>query len=534
VTRHPLPGVLALLIVLTVMLTWPQALHLGTQVSAHDDPLLSIWRISWIAHALTGDVRHLFDGNIFYPYPGTLAYSDATLLEGLLAAPFLVARANPILVYNILLLAGFVSSGVGMFVLVRHLTSNSDAALVSAVIFTLAPYRIEHFMHLELQWTVWMPLAFWAIHRVFDTGSVRFGILAGILLWLQVISCVYYGVFLGITIAALVVMLAASEPRAAMRASRALSLGAILPALLTIAYAQPYLANARVLGPRDTAEITNFSAHLASYITAPQENWLWGWTAWRFTGNELHLFPGLVTVALSIVALVRRPHRTVWIYAALAALAVTLSLGLNGPAYTWLAAHVSFLKGLRAPARFGVLACCALGVLAGFGFDVLQQRVPASRLRGALLVVVLASIGIESGSSPLRLTEVASPAADVYTFLRRAYPSVVIELPITDWNLTPEIMYWSTRHWNPLVNGYSGYEPPSYKETLERMRTFPDDAAIARLQELQVRYVLMHERFYTTADRTALMLKVAQRPELIPNGRYRGPVGNVQVFELKI
>ena len=64
-TRHPLPGVVALLIVLTVMLTWPQALHLGTQISAHDDSLLSVWRLSWIAHALTGDPRHFFDGNIY-------------------------------------------------------------------------------------------------------------------------------------------------------------------------------------------------------------------------------------------------------------------------------------------------------------------------------------------------------------------------------------------------------------------------------------------------------------------------------------
>jgi hypothetical protein len=508
-------------------------LHLGTRVSPHNDPLLSMWRLSWIAHALTDNPRHLFDGNIFYPNTGTLAYSDATLLEGLLAAPWLAARVNPILVYNVLLLAGIVSSGLGMFVLVRYLTSNTDAALVSAAIFTIAPYRIEHFMHLELQWTVWMPLTFWAVHRVFDTGSVRVGVLAGLLLWLQLISCVYYGVFLAVMVAALAVMLAATERRQAVRASRALCLGALLPALLTVAYAQPYLANARVLGPRSPGEIGNFSAHLASYISAPWQNWLWGWTAFRFTGNELHLFPGLVTVVLSIVALARRPRRIVWIYIALAAIAVTLSLGMNGPVYTWLYARIAFLNGFRAPARFGILACCALGVLAGFGFDVLQRFAPARRLRGALLVVVLASIGIECGAAPLRLIDVPSPDADVYTFLRRVYPSVVIEFPIADWDLTPQFMYWSTQHWNPMVNGYSGYQPRSYDDTVRRMRTFPDDDAIARLQQLGVRFILVHEYFYKPEARTEVMLKIAQRPELIPTGRYRGPVGTVQIFELR-
>ena len=37
---------------LTVLLTWPQAAHLRTHVPWFDDSLLSIWRISWIAHAL--------------------------------------------------------------------------------------------------------------------------------------------------------------------------------------------------------------------------------------------------------------------------------------------------------------------------------------------------------------------------------------------------------------------------------------------------------------------------------------------------
>src|SRR5262245_4060667 len=131
------------------MLTWPQALHLHTHIAAHDDALLSLWRLNWIAHALTTDPRHLFDGNIFYPHAGTLAYSDATLIEGLLATPWLAVHANGVLVYNLVLLTGIVTSGVGMFVLVRHLTTSTAAAVVSAAIFTLAPYRVEHFVHLE-------------------------------------------------------------------------------------------------------------------------------------------------------------------------------------------------------------------------------------------------------------------------------------------------------------------------------------------------------------------------------------------------
>src|SRR5262245_4700193 len=165
------------------------------------------------------------------------------LFESLLAAPWLWAQVNLVLVYNVLLLAGIVSSGVGMFVLVRHLTNDPDAALVSAVIFTLAPYRIEHFMHLELQWTVWMPLTFWAVHRVFENASARRGVAVGVLLALQLLSCVYYGVFLALIVAALIVLVAGSQLSKARGAFVPLCVAALVAGGLASVYSLPYIEN---------------------------------------------------------------------------------------------------------------------------------------------------------------------------------------------------------------------------------------------------------------------------------------------------
>jgi hypothetical protein len=57
-------------------------LYLGTRLPNHDDSYPSMWRIAWIAHDLRTDPRHLFGANVFYPERPTLAYTDATLLEG--------------------------------------------------------------------------------------------------------------------------------------------------------------------------------------------------------------------------------------------------------------------------------------------------------------------------------------------------------------------------------------------------------------------------------------------------------------------
>jgi hypothetical protein len=530
--RSPLFGALLFLIVLAAFMTLPQVLHLGTKVAGHPDPFLSMWRLQWAAHALPGGAGHLFDGNIFSPHLRTLAYSDATLVQSALAAPWLWGHANPVLVYNLLLLGGIVTSGLGMFVLVRHLTGNVDAALVSAAIFTLVPYRVEHFMHLELQWTVWMPLSFWAIHRVFESGTIRRGVVAGALLSLQVLSSLYYGAFLGIMVAVLVVSLALMQSREAKRAVVPLAIAAIMAAAVMAAYARPYMENARELGTRDLGDVSQFSAHLASYVTAPLQNWLWGWTASRYEGNELRLFPGLIAVVLALLALMHRPRRRVSsAYVVVIAVAATLSLGVNGPIYRWMYEHLWVLGAFRAPARFSILACCGLAVLAGIGFEYLERIVTAPRIRKGLLVAVLVAVGLECGSGPMYLVDVpaTTPVPDVYKFLNTRTRSVVLELPTF---LSAEYMYWSATHWRPLVNGYSGYEPPDYLETLQLMRTFPDDEALDRLRELEVRYVLIHENYYSEENHTALMLRILETPALALQGRYRDWTGWAHVFEL--
>ena len=56
--------------------------------------------------------------------------------------------------------------------------------------------------------------------------------------------------------------------------------------------------------------------------------------------------------------------------------------------------------------------------------------------------------------------------------------------------------YWSSTHWKPLINGYSGYTPAQYVETMSEMLTFPDDRSIGRLQLLKVRYIVVHQNFF--------------------------------------
>jgi len=538
VTRRPYLAALAALTALTVFLTWPQALHLATRVAPHQDPLLSGWRLAWIAHALATNPTHVYDGNIFYPERRTLAYSDATFLQGALGAPLFWLHLPTAFIYNLLLLAGILSSGMGLFVLARHLTRNDHAALVGAAVFTLVPYRIEHFMHLELQWAAGIPLALWALHRAIEEGSWRFGALAGMLIALQFVSCIYYGLFLMMTAPILVALLLAFDRRRALAALPPLALAVVVGAAIATPFALPYLQNARTLGVRGIEDVAAFSARPINYLATPFLNWVWGWTAERFGATEVRLFPGLIAILLAAGALGRRAPRIVWIYVVLLVFGVEMSLGVNGHLYRWVYDRVWPLHALRAAARFAIVAYCALAVLVAFGYARLEQRlVAAGRRAGTFAAGAIVLIALECGSAPMRAMELPRRPPEIYRYLQTLETGVVVELPMPmPWGLPaeePQYVFWSTQHWKPIVNGYSGYASAEYMKTLHLMMTFPDDPSIARLRELNVRYILVHQDLFDREPYTALVLGMAARRDFLAGGQYRDWRGWTHVFELK-
>ena len=251
------------------------------------------------------------------------------------------------------------------------------------------PYRIEHFMHLELEWTVWMPLAFWALHRAFDTRSSKAGVWVGLFICLQVLSCVYYGVFLSIVVSLIAILMIASRPAESWRPLPGLAAGALIGAVISGIYAMPYRDSASIVGSRGLDEIALYSATPLSYLASPYWNWLYGWTADRFGSGELRLFPGLVALGLAVIGFTRGPRRLVWIYLTVVLLVVELSFGLNGFIYPWLLRHVPPLHGFRVAARFSALAFAALSVLVAFGFANFR---PSRFSPGKWLVIVLAAL----------------------------------------------------------------------------------------------------------------------------------------------
>ena len=425
-----LPWITALFIILSATMIAPLAS--SSLLPHHGDVYFSVWRLAWVAHQLPNDPAHLFDANIFYPATRTLALSDAMLFQAFAGAPAIWLGAHPVAVHNGLLLASFVFAGVGMFILAQELSGQTAPAVLAGIIFAFAPYRFAHIGHLEQSWIAWMPLALWSAHRLLTRGQLRYALMLGGFVTLQGFSSLYYLVFFVPFFGVLLIILVARP--SVVQWKRRLALLAVAGAVPAIALI-PYLAiysSSRTLHPsRSAQEVEESSATVTAYFRVPQANrtYVFLRRPWP-DADERSLFPGLVAIGLSGVALFTPWTRVTAAYAAGLVFAFVMSFGPRGglfPLFVWI---VPPLGNIRAPARFGVLVLLCLAVLAAIGTVRLMRRWPGRRATigvGALMAVCLA----DNWSAPVpTMTPIMKPPAVCEWLAKQPAGTVTLVLPI--------------------------------------------------------------------------------------------------------
>ena len=121
------------------------------------------------------DPVHLFDGNIFYPTPLTLTLSDPVILR---RSPSrrcsLRLGVHPVVAHKHPVHLGILAVGGGDLPARRAAHRlPARAAFIAGLTYACYAYRFEHYSHLELQMTQWMPLALLALHLFVSTERRR-------------------------------------------------------------------------------------------------------------------------------------------------------------------------------------------------------------------------------------------------------------------------------------------------------------------------------------------------------------------------
>jgi len=497
------------------------------------DPLFSMWRMAWVRHQIASDPGHLFDANIFYPLPAALTYSDSMLLPALASAPLAGLHIHPVVAYNLMLLAAFVLSGLSAYWLARGLGGDASAAWITALAFTIAPFRVSHFSHLELQMTMWMPTVLLAIHRILN-GSSRYAGLLVLSLAAQWYSSMYYGLFLTMysAVFGLVLALASKVPlRKCASGVAAMVIAGLLVSPLVYVYAKSTSAR----GVRSPDTIAFFSAVPADYLKPGTGNPTYRAFLPRFVHAERALFPGLVPPVLAVAAV--WPPLTAGRVAMVAAGAVAFdgSLGLHGALYPVLYRWIPAFHSVRVPARFAILVVLTLSVLAGAGGARILTHVANPWKRAAAAACLTLALVADGWPRYDRLPMWQSPPS-IYAALP-ARGAVLFEFPVHSpadrFAENLPYMYFSMWHWTPMVNGYSGFIPASYQTLVEGTSTFPADGALDYLERVGVTHITLNCRLWEADVCASTMQRLDASPRVRRLARANWYGAPVTLYELR-
>ncbi len=367
--------------------------HVATALHSGDGRVQA-WVLAWVAHALTSGAP-LFDANMFFPAPASLAHTDSMVALGLFATPLWLLTGNAVLMFNVFQFLGPAASSFAGYLLARSWTGDWQASIVGGLAFGLSFFALLHNAHLNLTWAAGLPLSMLLVERWWDRPT--WPRLAA--LWtVTVLTCLtswYLALMLGVLLVVQAIGLTLTRGRVEIairgpQVAAALALGAAV----LLPFLAPYLGR-----DSEANEATTFAADWRSYLVPPEHTMVGRWLVGvgladpQGIWGERTLFLGWSATALAAIGLAsemasgeRERRGRAWMLLGIAMLGAALSFGPSpsGLAPFDLLGQLPGVGGFRATARFALLVGFACAMLAAFGV----QRIRRARSSVATIVTM--------------------------------------------------------------------------------------------------------------------------------------------------
>ena len=511
-------------------MTWPFAARLRI-IDAGDSAYFT-WAVGWQTHAILTDPLSLPHGNFYAPSRFTFFMDEPVLGTGLLVLPLSWFTDDAILLFNVARLLTWILTGLFTWRLARDIGLDPPAALATGAFFAFSPIRVDQVAHLSTLGTQWIPLVYLFARRFCLEPTIVDAVRTGLFFALSFLACGYHGLFFSVLLPiSLLPFLVTPQAR------RILVRG--IAAVITASFfLYPLYALSReALGPlrfeRSTADTLKYAASLETFLAANRWNRVWGGLSENLRGDPGNLFPGLVVIALAALAIAglrrRIPVEARRFVVGLVVLALASALLALGPEirfrgatlapgpFALLRDYVPVFSNIRATGRAGIFLAFPLAVLAGVALQ--SRRRPALASTIALLAFLFeARIAPIPTPSFTNVIDSRAETPKVYQWLReQPKGTIVAELPARPASdlARPAFhdsiyMVWSTRHWQPLVNGFAGVETPLVQRYRATAPSFPEAEALDVIKEAGARYVVVHLRGYGPNQRERLLARVAE------------------------
>jgi hypothetical protein len=378
--------------------------------------------------------------------------------------------------------------------------------------------------------TQWMPLGLLALHLFVSTGRWQYAIALGLAGAAQLYSSMYYAVFFLLYASVIGAGLLLTYRPSIRRLALPAVAGALVAALMAVPLARAFVAAEPSKAERTTDEVRFYSATPLDYFRGNLHSALWKDTILP-PAPERALFPGVMPLVLAAIGAAPPLSAIRLAYTAGLLVALDCSFGFNGAFYPLL--HRSFppVRGLRVPARFSVIVGLTLSIFAGFGV----RRVLGwcrSQARRRAVVAALAVLIVIDAWPALPMVPVWKEPPAIYETLKGRPDTVLAEFPV-DVNevFNTPYMYFSVWHWVPMVNGYSGYIPESYKILAPDLLEFPRGDTVRALRRRGVTHVSLNCGLQSAdCNESSNRLRQSTALRLVAESQWEGEP--VQLFEL--
>jgi hypothetical protein len=285
----------------------------------------------------------------------------------------------------------------------------------------------------------------------------------------------------------------------------------------------PYVRFAAGGATRPIEMVAQFSASLTGYLASTSvvdAPW-----ARRFFTNDVNvMFAGVVAIALAAAGLwstrqLDSPgRRRVLALIVVAVAGVLLSLGPSTAVYRWLYSWCLPLRGLRAAARFGNLFLLTVAFLAAYGAAWVERRAAIRpRVAAIATAAMLTLVTVEAWHGPVRTIPFTRVPA-IYSLVAEApEPVRLVEVPFYPPEAifeNGEYVFNATAHWRPLMNGYSGYTPDSYRRRAASFWFFPEAWAIDAIRQEGATHLMVHLAKFSPEEAAEISRVLLERRDL--------------------
>lgn len=492
------------------------------------DGLFTYWTMSWNIHSFLHDPGNLFNANIFFPYKNTLAYSEGLFVPALIALPIYLIIRNMLVTYNLMIFFSYILAAWGGYKLAKYYTKNNYASFIAGLIFGFSTFRIISMGHFQNIMIWWMPFAALYLQKYLDTKKRKYIVYFALLFSAQMLSSWNMGAFFALFVTFLLVANWRLIRDNFYSFAKDGIIALVIIIILVAPFAYPYFKlyqETHFSYPKQ--EIVIGSADIGGYILPLPGTFMSRVTAflgiekkhWEENFNFLGYFSLVLMAYYFIISKIRIRAKEFKIYLIGIPIFMILSFGpilrfipsIKIPSAYYLIMPITGF--IRTPSRLSiiVLLCVSIAVAYIISSVQIKRRLPKIVISALIPLFILLEFWIPHGPP---FTDTACP--EVYSVIKNDNSvSAIVEMPIHE---KPDgalyYIYYSTCHFKPIFNGFSGYFPKKYSNYSKKMRKFPEEKSIALMKSIGVSHVLLHLNDFEESARKTLLEAVEQNDKL--------------------